>query len=93
MILSLNIPDDKVPFIMELLQGFSYIQAEPKNINFTSNNLINNQIDIMKYVKSMRSFTIEDLVREQNYQGFDAAKFRELADIIDIKDEPFTSTP
>ncbi len=88
MVLSLNIPDDKVAFFMELLQNFPYIKAEAPIAQNTSIALNNNEIDIMKFVKPMRNFTVEDLVREQNYQGFDEAEFRRLAEIIDMKSEP-----
>ena len=88
MILSLNIPDEKTPFIMELLRGFPYVETTLKTANATPNELIDKHIDISKHIKPLRNFTIEDLVKEQNYQGFDMAKFRVLADIIDIKNEP-----
>lgn len=88
MILTLNIPDDKVALILDVLQKFPFVKQEIKIINETSNALTNNEIDIMKYVKPMRSFTVEDLIREQNYQGFDEAKFNELAAIIDMQSEP-----
>lgn len=88
MILTLNIPDDKVALILDVLQKFPFVKQEIKTINETSNALTNNEIDVMKYVKPMRSFTVEDLIREQNYQGFDEAKFNELAAIIDMQSEP-----
>jgi hypothetical protein len=84
----LDIQDHKVAFIMELLQSFPYIKAQPEVSNITSNSLVNNEIDIMKYVKPMRSFTLDDLVREQNYQGIDEKKFNELIEKINLKNEP-----
>jgi hypothetical protein len=100
---ALTIPDEKIPFFMELIKGFPFIKAEPTASIQGSNSLENNDLEIptastdedaeklqhvMKFVKPMRSFTVEDLVREQNYQGFDYQKFRELADKLDLSDEP-----
>ncbi len=50
----LDIQDHKVAFIMELLQSFPYLKAQPMPSNIEVNSLINNDIDIMKYVKPMR---------------------------------------
>lgn len=84
----LDIQDHKVAFIMELLQSFPYLKAQPMPSNIEVNSLINSDIDIMKYVKPMRSFTIDDLVREQNYQGVDVEQINEIRASLNLKNEP-----
>jgi hypothetical protein len=84
----LDIQDHKVAFIMELLQSFPYIKTQPEISNLASNSLTNNEIDIMKYVKPMRSFTLDDLVREQNYQGVNMEQINEIRASLNLKDEP-----
>ena len=40
-----------------------------------------------RIIKPMRkSMTVEDLIKEQNYKGFDRARFDKLIDELDIQD-------
>ena len=86
--LVLDVQYHKAAFIMELLQSFPYLKAQPVATDYTPNALIDNELDIMQYVKPVRDFTIEDLVREQNYKGFDVKRFQQLVETIGLQDEP-----
>ena len=86
--LVLDVQDHKAAFIMELLQSFPYLKAQPVAPDYMPNALTDNELDIMQYVKPMRDFTIEDLVREQNYKGFDVKRFQQLVETIGLQDEP-----
>jgi hypothetical protein len=73
---------------MELLQNFPFLKAQPVADNYMPNALKNNGLDIMQYVKPMRDFTIDDLVREQNYQGVNINQINEIRLSLNLQDEP-----
>ena len=86
--LILDVQDHKAAFIMELLQSFPYLKAQPVAPDYTPNALTDNELDIMQYVKPMRDFTIEDLVKEQNYKGVNIDQINKIRAVLDLQNEP-----
>ena len=86
--LVLDVQDHKAAFIMELLQSFPYLKAQPVAPDYIPNALTDNELDIMQYVKPMRDFTIEDLVREQNYKGVNIDQINKIRAVLDLQNEP-----
>ena len=88
----LDIQDHKAAFIMELLHSFPYLKTqaiaadiEPNSFNIEGNN---DNTDFSKYIKPMRSFTIEDLVKEQDYRGVNIEQINDIRASLDLKNEP-----